>query len=207
MTAFKIEVKDGEVLAALNRLAAAALRPEPALRAIGEALYRQTRRTFETSTDPWGRRWKPNSQLTYERFLAGKSGAFSKKTGKITKKGAGHAMAKKPLIGEGRFLSGPSLHYHVAGGEMTLGSSAVYAAIHQFGARAGEFGRYYQLSRLKYGEGDFRRYAGMRQGHPIPWGDIPARPFLPVDAAGNLAPDAQRTVVDVIQEYLLGAAR
>jgi hypothetical protein len=47
MTVFTIEVKDSEVIAALNRLQQSALRPEPALKAIGEALLVQTRRTFE----------------------------------------------------------------------------------------------------------------------------------------------------------------
>lgn len=107
MTAFKIEVKDGEVLAALNRLAAAALRPEPALRAIGEALYRQTRKTFETSTDPWGRRWAPNAPATIMAMLAQrdrlrrKDGKDSdnwltrgENAGRLNAKGAGRVMAK-----------------------------------------------------------------------------------------------------------------
>lgn len=182
MTNIKIEINDTGVTAAFNRLREAALRPGPALRAIGEALYRQTRRTFETSTDPWGRRWQPNRPVTLARFAAGFKGkANFKKDGTLSGKGQARLDAKKPLIGAGRFLSGPSLHHDVAGNELTVGSSAVYAAIQQFGGKKAEFAHL--------------------------WGDIPARPFLPVDAAGNLAPQARAAVTEVIQEYLLASGK
>jgi hypothetical protein len=34
--------------------------------------------------------------------------------------------------------------------------------------------------------------------------DIPARPFMPVDRAGRLAPVAQEAVITILQEALLG---
>ena len=46
-------------------------------------------------------------------------------------------------------------------GYVIAGTNKVYAATHQFGAERGEFG-------------------ADRRGRPIPWGDIPARPFLGV---------------------------
>lgn len=174
MTAFKIEIDDRAVTAALDRLAASGRNPRPALLTIGEALLVQTRRTFETSTDPWGRRWAPNAPATIAAFLRRGSGNFSKKDGRLSAKGAGRVMAKRPLIGESRFLSGSSLGYSVAGQTLTVGSSALYAAIHQLGGKAG-------------------------RGHKV---TIPARPFLPATAAGVLAPEAARTVIDTIQEYL-----
>lgn len=56
----------------------------------------------------------------------------------------------------------------------SVGSNKVYAAIHQFGGQAG-------------------------RGRRV---TIPARPFLPVDASGNLHPEAQRTVLEVISDHL-----
>jgi phage gpG-like protein len=179
MTAFKIDIADGQVTAGLRRVIEAGRDPSPALRAIGEAFYGIARQTFETSTDPWGRRWQPNAEATLVAYLERKSGAFAKRDGRLTQKGAGHAMAKKPLIGDGRFLSGASLFYQVQGNELTVGSSAIYAAMQHFGGGKAEF--------------------------PHLWGDIPARPFLPIDAAGNLAPAAEREAVEIVQEYLLGA--
>jgi phage virion morphogenesis protein len=64
-----------------------------------------------------------------------------------------------------------------------VGASKVYAAVHQFGQPKGASGR-------------------TRRGAPIPWGDIPARPFLPVDRAGTLAPAAQTEILAILTEYL-----
>jgi len=153
----QIDVNDTQVRSALARLVERAGDLRPALLEIGEELQESTLRRFQTSTGPDGARWPANSALTLLR----------------SKRQAG----KKPLIGETRALS-TQIHYAVDGNVLVIGSPMKYAAMQHFGAKKGEFGRYYQLSRLKFSEGDFRRYAGMRQGHPIPWADIPARPFL-----------------------------
>jgi len=39
---------------------------------------------------------------------------------------------------------------------------------------------------------------------PKLWGDIPARPFLPIDKAGNPAPAARDTVLRILQDHLRG---
>lgn len=85
--------------------------------------------------------------------------------------------AKKPLIGESRQL-GQSLHYVAGSDHVSIGSPMVYAAVQQFGAARHQFGR-------------------------APWGAIPARPFLPVDAAGNLtSADDQAAIVAILRGYL-----
>lgn len=63
------------------------------------------------------------------------------------------------LVGPTGFLRG---HIHADPGRdcVKVGSPEVYAGTHQFGALAGDFG-------------------ATSSGRPIPWGDIPARPFLP----------------------------
>ncbi len=144
---------------ALDALLRAANDLTPAYKDIGEYMVPATQRRFETGTAPDGSKWAPNSKLTLAR-----------------KKG------NKPGIGETRSLS-TQIHYEASPDSLILGSSMEYAGTFHFGALMGAFGRYYQLSRrTKFAEGDFRREAGSKKGHPIPWGNIPGREFLGVSA-------------------------
>ena len=71
-----------------------------------------------------------------------------------------------------------TLDYRADADSVEVGSPLIYAGTHHFGAKQGSFGR-------------------SRRGGPLPWGDIPARPFL-ADADGRLAPedeDAVRTAI------------
>ncbi|MCY4427386.1 MAG: phage virion morphogenesis protein [Halieaceae bacterium] len=61
--------------------------------------------------------------------------------------------------------------------EAVVGTNLVYATTHQFGANKGAFGI-------------------TSRGAPIPWGDIPARPFLGISA------DTETQVVDAIGDFL-----
>ena len=58
-----------------------------------------------------------------------------------------------------------------------VGSTRIYAGTHQFGARRGAYG-------------------ATRRGTPIPWGDIPARPFLGVSDGDK------KTILEIIQKHL-----
>lgn len=173
-----VEMKDPGVLAALGRFTALGANLEGPLRAIGENLVESTKRRFETSTGPDGEPWAANTQTTYERYL-GLFKTSTTKTGKLSQAGAGRAMAKKPLIGETRSLMS-TIAYLVSGGELTVGSPMEYATTHQFGAAQGAFGK-------------------TTRGAPIPWGDVPARPFLGLD-------DADRAMVLDVLERALDAA-
>lgn len=64
-----------------------------------------------------------------------------------------------------------------------IGTNVKYAATQQFGAAQGQFGR------------DGRN-------HPLPWGNIPARPFLPITADHALQPAAVTAVLAAIWEVL-----
>jgi phage virion morphogenesis protein len=55
-----------------------------------------------------------------------------------------------------------SITYEAEPERIIIGSNMVYAPIHQFGAKKGEFGT-------------------TKHGRPIPFGDIPARPFLGIN--------------------------
>jgi len=62
--------------------------------------------------------------------------------------------------------------------QAVIGSNKLYAAIHQFGGEAG-------------------------RGRKV---EIPARPYLPVTAEGNLQPEAREEVLDTILHHLKKAA-
>jgi hypothetical protein len=152
MTSFNIEATDSEVRAALADLARRAANPAPAFKVIGEDLLAQTRRTFQTSTDPWGNRWRPNAPSTLLAMAARRPGALGKKSGKLTQKGAGLVMGKRPLIGESQRLSGSSLFYSADASGLTLASSATH-----------------RRHRLRLGSPVSVRLAGMgsRHGHDL----------------------------------------
>lgn len=199
---FVIEVKDDGVHAAISALAGRVANTKPLLQQIGEMVMERSKQRFQTSTGPDGRRWAPNSRVTIERFIASRGGVG--KRGKITSNGSGLAMSKKPLIGESKDLS-HQFHVSADATSVTIGNSAIYAAVQQFGAKMGEFGRYSQVKRWRdYGEKDFRRYAGTKKGFPIPWGNIPARPFLPVTQNGELYPAERAAILDTLSDFLAG---
>jgi len=74
----------------------------------------------------------------------------------------------KPLRDTGRLMN--SISHRATRHSVTIGTDVEYAATHQFGARKGQFGR-------------------TRKGSPIPWGNIPARRFMPIDDRGARLPD------------------
>lgn len=173
----KIEVDDQQVLQGLNRLAESAADPRPALLQIGELLVDSTRQRFINSTAPDGSRWAENSDITILQYLGKYKGSFRKKDGGITKKGAARLGAKRPLIGESGSLSRQIFHRIEGSGTLLIGSTMEYAAAQHFGMKRG--------------------YAGAtRRGSPIPWGNIPARPFL------GISDQDRGMILDEISDYL-----
>ncbi|MFN7004093.1 MAG: phage virion morphogenesis protein [Roseinatronobacter sp.] len=88
----------------------------------------------------------------------------------------------RPLFGPSKRLSN-EISYRVGpdGTSVEWGSSLIYAAVQQFGAAKGAFGE------------DAR-------GSSIPWGNIPARPFL------GLSSDDESNLKAVLVEWLQSAA-
>lgn len=111
----KIEIDDREVLAALQRLAAAGSDLTPVYQDIGEYLVDATKRRFAAGEAPDGTPWAPLSPVTVAR--------------------KGH---NKPLIGESGRL-GTEIHYLVLGDGVEVGSSLEYAGTQQLGAKAKSF--------------------------------------------------------------------
>ncbi len=76
-----------------------------------------------------------------------------------------------------------SIHYQVEGDVLRVGTNKVYAATHQFGAKQGAFGTV--AVKVSAHTRNTKRYGQVavpahERSQKIPWGDIPARPFLVV---------------------------
>lgn len=175
MTAFAIDVQDQGIKTALKALSDRINNIEPALLTIGEGIIERTKRRFETSTAPDGTPWKPNSAATIAMLTRRLSGQKSKvtKSGGLNKAGLASLANKKPLIGESQDLRRQFVAI-AASRTLTITSTPKYAAIQQFGGKAG-------------------------RGHKV---TIPARPFLPIRPDGSLYPAEQATILDTINEYL-----
>lgn len=50
-------------------------------------------------------------------------------------------------------------------------------------------------------------FGGDKSDFPHLWGDIPARPYLPIDAEGQLQPEAEETILDLAMAHIEKAAR
>lgn len=70
-----------------------------------------------------------------------------------------------------------TLDYQADKDQVRIGTPLIYGATHQFGAAKGAFGR-------------------TRFGVPIPWGTIPARPFL------GLSSDDEQELLDILNDHL-----
>jgi phage virion morphogenesis protein len=78
---------------------------------------------------------------------------------KVAKRGARRGKTSGILLVSGRLFK--SINYRATEQEVSIGTNVIYGAVQQFGAKKGAFG-------------------ATKRGAPIPWGDIPARPYLAV---------------------------
>ncbi len=94
----------------------------------------------------------------------------------------GDSVSFRPLIGPSRALS-TTIHYSAGPDRVEVGSNRIQAAVMQGGAAKGAFGR-------------------TARGGSIPWGNIPARPFI------GLSDEDRTNIVDIVEEWLerVGAA-
>lgn len=169
-----IEFNDDAVSAALSRLSAGLSDLTDPMNDIGAALVRSTRDRIAAGVTPEGVPFAPRSQATLDHYAA---------TGRTPKGG--------PLVMEDDLRT----HiYHEYGPDYALvGSNAVQAAVMQFGARQGEFGAH--IGKDKLGRDHF---------HHIPWGDIPARPFLGLSDQDRS--DVTAELAEWLEESLRGGA-
>lgn len=175
-----IELSNRSGLDHLHGLVKRSQNLQPLLKEIGEDQAEATKRRFASATDPDGNAWAPNSAVT----LANYSALFArKKDGSLTKRSEQKLAGKKPGTGETRMLA-TTINYQPQGDDaVSIGSPMVYASTFHYGAKSGEFG--------------FGMYATRNGSFPIPWGDIPARPFLGMSQADR------ENVVSLVRAYFL----
>lgn len=175
-----IDLTDRSGLDYLQRLVERAQDLQPLLKEIGEDQAEEAKQRFSTATDPDGNAWAPNSAMT----LANYSALFARKAdGSLTKRSEQRLANKKPGTGETRMLAS-TINYQPQGDDaVSIGSPMIYAGTFHYGAKSGEYG--------------FGMYHTRNGGFPLPWGDIPARPFLGISEAGK------DNIAALVRSYLL----
>lgn len=86
----------------------------------------------------------------------------------------------KKLFQSGQLRS--SITTQVSKDSVVIGTNDPKAPTHQFGARQGQYGT-------------------SSRNTPLPWGVIPARPFLPMDKNGNLQSEAEQALFDDVDHF------
>lgn len=181
MPNFTITLRDQAVRAALDALAKRVTNPRPVLDDIGQDIVQRAQHRFVTSTGPDGQRWKPNSAATLAKLIGrvSKSKSNTRKDGALSAKGLRTVGAKRPLVGESHRLE-RQISHSASARQLVVKASTVYAAMQQFGGHKSKF--------------------------PKLWGDIPARPFLPIKADGSLYPQEQSLILKALNAYLSDGA-
>ncbi len=180
----EIEIDDREVRQALEDLRRRVSNMKQAMHAIGQALMEGSRERILSGHDWTGTAFAPNAESTLLRVMRRAAGGKSL----VTKRGHTRAAAikalarKQPLIDRKTFVS-KRLFYKATEDSVSVGSSAVQAAVLQFGARKGAFG-------------------ATSRGAKIPWGDIPARRYLPVTEDGRLDEAARSLILETLRAHL-----
>lgn len=194
MTNFTIEVDDQAAQAALNRLAQKFSDAQPVLQAVGDGIMERTKDRFDASQGPDGTPWKENKPSTVAAWL-GKGKTYRNKSGDLNAAGLRKWVAKKPLIGKSGDLSRQFV-VQAGSNEVVVGSTMVYAAIHQFGGRTSP-----HVIRPRYKQA--LAFNGIvRKSVQHPGSDIPARPFLPVRQDGTLYPQERAAIIADVNALL-----
>ena len=137
----------------------------PVHRQIGEHLVDSTKARFGSSTAPDQSKWKELSDTTLAAYVSGFGKSKFTKTGALNKAGRTARDSRKPLVGKSKALS-TTIFYTVSadGNVLSVGSPMVYSAMQNFGQKKGASGN-------------------MKNGAPIPWGDVPPREFIGLSSA------------------------
>jgi len=174
-TTFTITIQADAAQAELRRLEQRLENLQPLMNEIGEGVVDRAKRRFATSSGPDGQPWQANSPVTLAKVAAriGKSGR--KKDGSLNARGALTLASKRPLVGESHALE-TQIHHLAGRNEVAVGATPEYAAMQQFGGSKADF--------------------------PHLWGDIPARPFLPVHLDGTLYIEEEKLILEDVGRFL-----
>lgn len=132
---FKIKIDDRKVQEMLQRLQARMTDMSVPMGQIGAFYERSVLENFQHQSSPDGTPWAKLSLTTMMMGL-GQKGRIGKKGG-LTTKGKGYIQGKRILYENGDLMG--SVHHQATKNSVTIGSSGSipYAAIHQFGGKAG----------------------------------------------------------------------
>jgi phage gpG-like protein len=98
------------------------------------------------------------------------------------RKGKGKGRGTQILMNTGKLAE--SFSHQATKRSVVVGTTKKYAGTHQFGAAQGAYGR-------------------TKRNGPIPWGDIPARPMLPIRGGKvDLPKDMQLEIMDAVLTHL-----
>lgn len=165
-----------DVAALFERLSVRMTDMTPVMQDLGELLINSTKQRFPEGVSPDGTPWAPKSQATID--------AFRSREGR--KKNA--SIDFRPLFGaSGRLFS--EFSWEAGPSSVEIGSSLVYAAAMQFGMAKGYAGT---------ASGTDKR--GRLYSFSIPWGNIPARPFLGISDEDEVM--IRETISDYLDEAL-----
>lgn len=138
-----VRLDSAAVLARLQEIARRVDDLSPAMRGIGELVAESTKERFASSTGPDGQRWKANAPSTVLAMLNKVRGAYSKRDGKLTKRGATAVAGKRPLVDTGILQDTIRYQLTADGNGVEIGTNRFAgeweggAAVHQFGDKKG----------------------------------------------------------------------
>lgn len=183
MTGASIKVDDRDVKKALRELRRKTKDTLPVMRAIGHAVRDHVDRNFLGQHGPDGKRWDKLSDTTKDR-RRGTSYHILRDTGRLANSITSRATKTQAIVG----------------------TDVIYAGTQQFGARKGQYGKSTFTQKVKSHSRKSRKgKAHTVKAHsrtmtlPIPWGNIPARPFLPVD---GLPKELRDDIMDLLEKHL-----
>lgn len=149
-----IQIEDREVVRALDALRARVGDMTPAMRSAAQVLRSDIVERFDTQTAPNGAAWKPLSAASIlSRARRHAPAGYRKRRAKTVARFAGGAKA---LLDTGALRNSIKV-LHASSAEALVGTNLRYAAIHNFGGKAG-------------------------RGRKV---TIPARPFMGLSQAGK----------------------
>ncbi|MHB8808958.1 MAG: phage virion morphogenesis protein [Desulfobulbaceae bacterium] len=173
MSGITIRIEDAALTALLNQTAARFGDLTPLNRRIAMLMASSIRENFEAGGRPT--RWKPSKRAKTQR------GQTLRDTNRLMNSITGKGTATQAIAG----------------------TSDVRAAVHNFGAKRGSFGTVQAAVRahLRRIRGKEQKVRAHSRKQPMPWGDIPARPFM------LLQPDDLVEIKDMVGTYLTGRGR
>ena len=184
---FEITIDNRQVLAALAQLQHRANDLSPAMREISELLMFHTEEAFDAEGPDWP---KLADATRKQREKLGYTGKMLERSGQL----------KSSLSTVyGRDFAG-------------IGSNKVYAAIHQFGGTIQHAARSQHAYFKQHKDGSVgnrfvkKAHSNFAQRVTIGAHDtaIPARPYLPITADGELKPGVEDDVLAIVRRFLAG---